>query len=72
MDDFAAQVIELDSVESVKHWCATFGCNEADLMLAVHRVGPSAGAVEEYLAKATDRARGAGPGGSPGGPSPGA
>jgi hypothetical protein len=60
MDDFANQVIELENVEAVKRWCAIFGCNEADLIHAVYRVGPSAAEVYDYLGRTTDRARGLG------------
>jgi hypothetical protein len=64
MDDFVPRLIELDNVEAVKRWCAAFGCNEADLIHAVYRVGPSVDQVYEYLGRALDRARGLGSGGS--------
>jgi hypothetical protein len=53
-----AERIRLDEPSAVGHWCAVFGCNEAELMQAVYCVGPLASAVNEYLAKATERARG--------------
>jgi hypothetical protein len=60
----APELIRLDDPADVERWCSIFGCNEAELMQAVHRVGPVADAVNEYLRSTTDRARGVGSGGS--------
>jgi hypothetical protein len=54
------EVIELNDASAVRRWCSIFGCNEADLMQAVYRVGPLASAVSEHLEESTDRARGVG------------
>jgi hypothetical protein len=43
--------INVDDMHDVRSWMLGLGCTEVELRLAVRAVGPSADAVEGFLAK---------------------
>ena len=50
-----AQRVNLHDLWEIRYWCKRFGCSRAQLVIAVHTVGPVANAVAGFLREAMAR-----------------